>query len=118
MKHKPLLITGYFIALTLLGVRNLQAQDTTRNITLKEAIDLGIKNSKLLKNNKAIIDEATAAVKEANEKKLPDFSISGSYLFLPVAPDISLKNNSSSNGSSGGSTPKVSQAMYGIATVS
>ena len=114
MKHKTILITGYFIALTLLGVRNIQAQDTTKNITLKEAIDLSIKNSKLLKENKAKIDEATAAVKEANEKKLPDFSITGSYLFLPVTPNIDLKTNSSS----GGSTPKVSQAMYGIANIS
>jgi outer membrane protein TolC len=50
-------------------------------IKLKEAIGLGIANSHILKSNKAKIDEATAAVREASEKKLPDFSISGSWLY-------------------------------------
>src|SRR5260221_12604697 len=115
MKHKPILITGYFIVLTLLSVRNVQAQDTTKNITLKEAVDLSIKNSKLLKINKAKIDEATAVIKEANERKLPEFSISGSYHYLPVKPNIDLKSNSNGNG---GGTPNVSQAIYGIANIS
>ena len=43
----------------------LQGQ-AIRKITLQEAIDLSITNSHLLKNNSAKIDEAVAAVKEAN----------------------------------------------------
>ena len=92
----------------------MQAQDSTRIITLKEAIDLSIKNSKLLKSNKAKIDEATAAVQESTDRKLPDFSVTASYLYLPVNPDINLKSDTSSKGG----FPKVSQAMYGIANVS
>jgi outer membrane protein len=115
MKHKQLLLTGCIMALSQLSIQPLLAQDSSRTITLKEAIGLSITNSKLLKNNKAKIDEATAAVDEAKEKKLPDFSVTGSYLYLPVNPDISLKSDSSSKG---GGFPKVSQAMYGIANIS
>ncbi|MEO5890354.1 MAG: TolC family protein [Ferruginibacter sp.] len=114
MKHKLKQAAGFFMVFCLVGIQSLVAQET-KKITLKEAIDLGIANSHLLKNNKAKIDEATAAVLEANERKLPDFSISASYLYLPVQPNINLKTDSAGKS---GSSPKVSQAMYGIANVS
>jgi len=113
MKHKPILIAGCIILLSQLALQPLLAQDSTRSITLKEAIDLSIKNSKQLKNNKAKIDEATAVVEEAKDNKLPDFSVTASYLYLPVNPDINLKTDTSKGG-----FPKVSQALYGIANVS
>ena len=108
MNHKLKLVASAFSMLSLLGTSGLQGQNT-RAITLQEAIDLSITNSHLLKNNAAKIDEAVAAVKEANESKLPDFKISGSWLYLPITPNISLKTNSNN---SGGSNPAVSQAMY------
>ena len=108
MNHKLKLVVAAFSMLTFFTATKLQGQET-RKITLQEAIDLSISNSHLLKNNSAKIDEAVAAVKEANEKKLPDFSISGSWLYLPITPNISLKTNSSSGG---GANPSVSQAMY------
>jgi outer membrane protein TolC len=108
MNHKLKLVVTAFSMLTLLFATKTQGQET-RRITLQEAIDLSISNSHLLKNNSAKIDEAVAAVKEANEKKLPDFTISGTWLYLPITPNISLKTNSSSGG---GSSPNVSQAMY------
>jgi outer membrane protein len=114
MKHKIKSATTLFTVFLLSGIQFLQAQDTTRKITLKEAVDLGILNSHLLKNNKAKIDEAIAATKEATERKLPDFSVSASYLYLPVQPKINLKSDTSG----GGAGPKVSQAMYGMASVS
>ncbi|WP_224016824.1 TolC family protein [Ferruginibacter albus] len=109
--------TGFLIALTLMSTRIL-AQDSTRTITLKEAINLSIQNSKILKNSKAKIDEATAAVSEANERKLPDFSVSGAYLYLPFQPNINIAKNGSDTSGGGGGTPKVNQAIYGIASVS
>jgi outer membrane protein len=112
MKHRQIITTVVLGLFLLTGVHTVKAQET-RKITLKEAIDLGVTNSKALKNNKAKIAEATAAIKEAEERKLPDASVSGSYLYLPVKPNIDLK---SSDNSSGG--PKVSQAIYGIANVS
>jgi outer membrane protein len=115
MKHKrKILITGCFILASQLAIQPLLAQDSSRAITLKEAIDLSIKNSKQLKNNKAKIDEATAVVQESTDRKLPDFSVTASYLYLPVNPDINLKSDTSGKGG----FPKVSQAMYGIANVS
>jgi outer membrane protein TolC len=108
MNHKLKLIATAFSMLMFFTATKLQGQET-RKITLQEAIDLSISNSHLLKNNSAKIDEAVAAVKEANEKKLPDFSISGSWLYLPITPNISLKTNSNNGG---GSSPSVTQAMY------
>lgn len=107
MKHKIILMTA-----ALLATQFILAQET-RTLTLNEAIDLGLKNSHQLKSNEAKILEATANIKEAEERKLPDASISGSYLYLPVNPSIDMKTGS---GSGGG--PSVHQAIYGTANVS
>ena len=107
MKHKIIL----FIAMFLL-LQTTYAQES-RTLTLAEAVDLGLKNSKQLRINEAKILEAAAQVKEAEEKKLPDAGVSGSYLYLPVQPTISMKTGS---GSGGG--PSVHQAIYGSANVS
>jgi len=107
MKHKIILfITG------LLLLQFVHAQET-KTLTLNEAIDLGLKNSHQLKSNEAKILEATANIKEAEEKKLPDASIGGNYMYLPVHPTIDLKTGSNSNGG-----PSVSQVIYGSANVS
>jgi len=107
MKHKIILLIT-----SLLLVQLMQAQET-KTLTLTEAIDLGLKNSNQLKSNEAKILEATANIKEAEERKLPEASVSGSYLYLPVKPTIDMKSGSGSGGS-----PSVSQAMYGTANVS
>src|SRR5436190_24105622 len=107
MKHKLIVIT-----ISLLSLQPLLAQQS-KTLTLKEAIDLSIANSKQLKLNEAKILEASANITEAEEKRLPDAGISASYLYLPVRPNINLKSDSA-----GGGGPKVSQAFYGIASVS
>lgn len=109
MKYK---LTLFFAG--LLSINSLIAQDS-KTLTLKEAIDLSLKNSKLLKLNEAKIQEAIAISKEAEERRLPDASISGSYLYLPLKPNINMKNDTSTGGSGG---PNVSQVIYGSATVS
>lgn len=91
-------------------------QGETKSFTLKEAIDLSIKNSRQLKASQARIDEATGALKEAVERRLPDFKVSGSWLYLPIEPNIDLKNND--GGGNGGDMPVVHRAAYGMATVS
>lgn len=90
-----------------------------RPVTIKEAIDLSIKNSKQLKNSEAKIEEATAALKEAVQSKLPVVGVSGSYLRLNN-PNVNLKVKTSSPGSDGSSQSarKPSSALYGIANVS
>ena len=107
MKHKIILL-----AAALFCLQALYAQES-RTLTLKDAVDFSLKNSKQLKSNEAKILEAVANVKEAEERKLPDAGISGSYLYLPVHPAIDLKTGSGSGGS-----PSVSQAVYGIAKIS
>ena len=121
MKNNLFVALGFGFIL-LIQLNSLQAQDSTRNLSLKEAIDLSIKNSKQLKNNYAKIQEATAALKEALQRRLPDASIGGTYMYV-TQPDIDLKlkTSSSGGGSSGGFNPsdiKVSQAMYGSLSVS
>jgi len=109
-KRKP----GLAIMISMLAFSFLQAQEK-KPISLQEAIEWGVKNSKQLKNSQAKIEEATAALREAVEKKLPDAKVSASYLRLNSANvDLKTKNN---NGN-GGTTPNISQAVYGILNAS
>jgi outer membrane protein TolC len=87
----------------------------TKNLSLAEAIDLSLKNSKQLKLNQLKITEATAVLQEAKNNKLPDLSISGSYLRLQQ-PTVDLKVKLGSGGSS--PSINVDQAYYGIINAS
>ena len=107
MKYKLVILAASMFALT-----DLSAQQS-RNITLAEAVDLGLKNSNQLKYNSAKIKEVMALVKQAADRKLPDASISGSYLFLPLHPVIDLKTGSGNN-----QPPSVNQALYATANFS
>lgn len=90
-----------------------------RPLSLKEAIDLSLKNSRQLKISAAKIEEANASLKEAGQLKLPDASATGSYLRLSsVNLDIKKQSNSSGGVSNSGESPKVSQAAYGIVKAS
>lgn len=112
MKDK---IRIYFIGMAVLLVSSVMAQER-KPLGLKEAIDLSIKNSKQLKISSAKIEEANATLKESENRKLPDASVSGSYLRLGTANiDVKKQNN---NGSNNGESPKVSQAAYGILNAS
>ncbi|MGZ3951480.1 MAG: TolC family protein, partial [Flavisolibacter sp.] len=106
------------LSITLAGIANAQ---NTRPISLNEAIDLSIKNSKQLKINKAKVEQASAAVTQAIQRRLPDASVTGAYIYLSN-PVVTLKSKSSSgsgSGSGGGSgMPKVNQAAYGILNAS
>jgi outer membrane protein TolC len=89
-----------------------------KTLNLKEAIELSIQSNKELKISQAKIEEAAAALKEAVEQQLPDAKVSGSYLRLNSA-NVDLKTNTGSSGSGGsGTSPKVSQAAYGLVNVS
>ena len=114
MKHKLILTTSFFILLHLLSMQPLLAQNS-RTLTLKEAIDLTIANSKTLKIDKTKVAEAVAAITEASARRLPDVGISGAFLFLPVNPGLELKTGGNNNG---GNPPRVWEAAYGIASVS
>ncbi len=110
-------LKGWLLLVALVPL-SLLAQEK-KVLTLDESINLSIQNSKQLKGAQARIDEATAALREAVEKKLPNAAASGSYLRLNSA-NFSLKTGDNGGGSGGsdGSAPKVNQAVYGILNVS
>jgi outer membrane protein len=111
MKNK---LKGLVVLFSLLGLQTVAQEKKT--LTLNEAIDLGIQNSKQLKNSEAKIEEATAALKEAVEKKLPDVKLSGSYIRLNSA-NFDLKTKSNNSGGTPGEAPKISQAAYGLLNI-
>lgn len=103
------LLTAIILVVTF-GV--LSAQEK-RKISLQEAIKLGIENSKHLKIDQAQIEESTANLLAAKNKQLPELTVSGSYLYLPLEPNVDLKIP----GLAGGG-PKVSNVLYGSANLS
>lgn len=119
MKHKAILSTINVFSLLLFCITSIKAQEV-KHLSLNEAIELSITNSKQLKANKAKIEEATALLHEATDQRLPDFRISGSYLYLPANPtvDLKVKTNSNGNGGTEASDRKIHQAAYGMASVS
>jgi outer membrane protein TolC len=102
------------IALALfVGIANANAQEK-RTLTLDEAVQLGILNSKNLKIDAAKIEEATADLLEAKNKQLPELKVSGSYMYLPIKPNINIKLP----GVSADGGPVVHQVAYGSANLS
>ncbi len=66
--------------LLILSVAGYGQDSSGRRISLEEAIDLSIRNSKPLRAAQARIQQASANTTIAKQKQLPDLSISGSYL--------------------------------------
>lgn len=117
MKRKFWYHTALALIITCMTLgASAQSSDTAKLLSLSEAIDLSIKNSKDLKLNHAKIDEALATLREAKDARLPDLSVSASYLRL-TDPGLTLKNqkdNGSGGSGSESSTPKINQAMYAM----
>jgi outer membrane protein len=110
---------AFIVAILLAIPVQLKAQDA-RPLSLQEAVDLSIKNSHELKAAAARNDQAGAEFKEALNNRLPNATVSGSYLRL-ASPNINVKTKalggSDSSGRKGG-FPSVNQAFYGIANIS
>lgn len=102
-----------FLLSILFGVSQINAQEK-KNLTLQEAIEMGLKNSKNLKIDAAKISQATADLLEAKNRQLPDFKLSASYLRLGNA-SVDLKFL---NPNSGNSTPTPNSALIGQASLS
>ena len=93
MKSNPILLLAVF----LLGISNLQAQQKT-NLSLHDAVAMALeKNSEVgLARTKAITK--SLEMQSVKNNQYPDFKISGQYLRLTNAA-VDLKT-SSSNGNS------------------
>src|SRR5690606_26381133 len=99
----------------------LQAQEV-KVLSLKEAIELGLENSKFLKVSDAAIKEAEAKVTESRMHQLPDFKVSAAYMRMNT-PSVDLKIPLGGQGGSdsiakGGSSFEVNQMMYAMANAS
>ena len=66
------------ILLFSIGFSQISAQET-RTISLDEAVELGIKNSKNLKLDAAKIEETAAQLVEAKNNQLPGLKLGASY---------------------------------------
>lgn len=102
---------GSFVAIPVCSLAQI-----TKPLSLSEAITMSLQNNKQLKVNTARIQQAAAIVQEARERRLPEASVSGSYLKLSN-PNIKLASAKDSGSSTGGGTG-VSSALYGILNVS
>jgi outer membrane protein len=112
MLHKKMHVSILTFMLFLFPVVNLYAQDT-KTLTLKEAVELSIKNSKQLQLSKARIDEAVAATKEATQRRTPDVNVSANYLRLNSA-NVKLAGT----GDSSSKSPiNINQVLYGTANI-
>ena len=108
-------INNSVIALSLfVGIANANAQEK-RTLTLDEAVQLGIQNSKNLKIDVAKIEEATADLLEAKNRQLPELKVSGSYMYLPIKPNVDIKLPGVAGGAGG---PEIHQVVYGSANLS
>lgn len=86
---------------------------TTKFLTLNEAIQLCIQNNKQLKLNQVKIEAAIASTGESKKTRLPDVAASGSYLRV-TKPTISGPIEKSF----GGNTPKINQVSFAMVTAS
>jgi len=111
-----------FVFLVLNLIPLFAKTQDVKSLSLQETIDLSLKNSHLLKASYARIDEAAAQLKQAKDNKLPNASVSGSYLYL-ANPNLDIKTKALGGGGSDTSSnkssiPHINQAMYGIFNVS
>jgi len=104
---------AFFLMFSAFGA--LAFAQETKMLTLDEAVDLGIRNSKSLKIDAAKIEEATANYVSAKNNQLPDFKVSASALALANA-NVDLKIMKKSE--DGGSAPKANSAFFGSANFS
>jgi outer membrane protein TolC len=105
------------IALGLLLAQPLYAQTTVKQLSLEEAIELSLKNSKQLAVSSAKIEEAVAHTRDMWNNHLPDVKVSGSYIRLNN-PDVALKVKLGNGDQTQGKPVTVDQAAYGIANAS
>ena len=97
MKNRLAVAVMLMTALLLSSFQSFSQEK--RQLGVKDALELSIKNSRQLKVNAAKIQEASAAVKEAEERRLPDVKASASALVLSNAT-VDIKTKQSSSGGS------------------
>lgn len=117
-KSRLYLFSVIFSGVALHVTTPATSQPTPKDLTLHDAISMSLKNNHQLHAGAARIRQAQASVDEARESRLPDASISASYLRLGN-PNIDINMGKPAKRPDTASTalPSVHQAMYGIANV-
>ncbi|MGA9212837.1 TolC family protein [Kaistella sp.] len=105
------------IALVFSAIGMTTQAQAKKMLTLDEAVNLGIQNSKNLKIDQAKIDQATANYLEAKNNRLPSLKISASALALANANVEIMALPPSENGG-GAAAPKANSAFYGSVSAS
>jgi len=90
--------------LILLAAAQLHAQQAEKKLTLKEAIELGVANSKQLAISSGKVKEAQARTAQASDKIWPEVGISGTFLHVNT-PNISFSQPADNNGGSSSDSP-------------
>lgn len=103
-------------SLMLLGCFVAHAQNN-KVLGLNDAIKLGVQNSKHLRQSAARIASADASLQEYKDRRLPNASISGSYLRVSK-PTLAILLQTGQSSGSGTSAPNVKEAMYALGNVS
>ncbi len=120
-KNFSILSLGFVFLVLNLFPFFAKSQDV-KSLSLQETIDLSLKNSHALKASLARSAEAAAALKQAQDNRLPNASVSGSYLYM-ANPNLAIKTKALGGGGSDTTgnqkqIPHINQAMYGIFNVS
>lgn len=123
MKYKKL----FFITAALFSLPFYNQAQEVKCLKMDDAIRMGLNSSHQLQASKAKLSQAQASYREAKERRLPDFKLSGAYLLL-LNTDIDLKMKSGGSTNSGGSSteqpsqasalPSPNEAAYAMANLS
>jgi outer membrane protein len=89
--------------LVLLAAAQLHAQQPEKKLTLKEAIELGVANSKQLAISSGKVKEAQARTAQAVDKIWPEVGVSGTFLHVNT-PQVSFSQTADDGVGSGGSS--------------
>lgn len=108
---------GTLAIVFMLGATVLVQAQETKSLSLNEAIELGLENSKQLKVALSKQKEAGYAVQERKLALAPDLDLSGQYMTMNKPTiDLNLPLGSGSSGSQAGTAPSPSYLMLGRAT--
>lgn len=101
-----------FLSIALLASSFSAAAQESKHISLNEAVNMSLSASKQLRASAARVQQSSAFYKEAKERRLPDFSISGSYLrLLNTDLDLKIKTGGSDKSGTTGEQPAQSGAL-------
>ncbi len=111
------------LLLTALLLHFISLAQPQKTLSLDEAISRSLDASTQIKISESKTQQAALALQEAKEKRLPDFTVSGSYLRLQQPNvDLKLRLGGSAPQASGDantqSSVTINQAAYGIANIS